>query len=98
MRALKILVTLMGIVIVVGFGVVIAVIAGRLARREAAGTAQTFPVSTVDIPRGARIEAMTASSDRLVLDLALPDGARRIIVVDLSRGIRLGTINLHPAP
>jgi hypothetical protein len=98
MRALKILVTVMGIAIVVGFGVVIAVIAGRLARREAAGTARTFVASTVDIPRGARIEAMTASSDRLVLDLALPDGGRRIIVVDLSTGTRLGTINLHPAP
>jgi hypothetical protein len=98
MRALKILVTALGIVIVVGFGVVAAVVAGRLARRESAGTAHLFAAGAIDIPRGARIEAMTAASDRLILDLALPDGGRKIIVVDLVTGSRLGTIELHPIP
>jgi hypothetical protein len=96
MRALKILVTVMGIVIVVGFGVVVAVIAGRIARREAAGAAHAFAASPIDIPAGARIEAMTASSDRLILGLALPDGGHWIIVVDPATGARLGTIALRP--
>jgi flagellar basal body-associated protein FliL len=98
MRAVKILVTAMGVVIVVGFGVVAAVIAGRLSRREPANTAHAFAASSIDLPRGARIEAMTATADRLVLDLALPDGGRRIIIVDLATGSRLGTIDLHAVP
>jgi len=98
MRALKILVTVLGIVIVVGFGVVIAVIAGRLARREQASVPHAFAAGAVSIPRGARIEAMTAASDRLILDLALPGGGRDIIVFDLVTGARLGTIELHPEP
>jgi hypothetical protein len=98
MRALKILVTVIGIVIVVGFGVVIAVIAGRLARREAASQPHAFAAGAVNIPQGARIEAMTAASDRLILDLALPGGGREIIIIDLVTGTRLGTIELHPEP
>jgi Family of unknown function (DUF6476) len=95
---MKILVTVIGIVIVVGFGVVAAVIAGRLSRRESASAARAFVASAIEIPRGARIEAMTASADRLILDLALPDGGRKIIVVDLATGNRLGTIELHVPP
>jgi Family of unknown function (DUF6476) len=98
MRAVRILVTVMGIVIIVGFGVVAAVIAGRLSRREAASTAHSFAGSAIDIPPGARIEAMTAASDRLILDVALPDGSRKIIVVDLGTGSRLGTIELLAVP
>jgi Family of unknown function (DUF6476) len=98
MRALKVLVTVMGVVIVVGFGVVAAVIAGRLARREPASMPRAFAVGTINIPRGARIEAMTAASDRLIIDLALPDGGRDIIVIDLVTGTRLGTIELHAEP
>jgi hypothetical protein len=98
MRALKVLVTVLGVVIIVGFGVVAAVIAGRLARREPASNAHAFTAAAVNIPRGARIEAMTAASDRLILALALPGGGRDIIVIDLVTGTRLGTIELHPEP
>jgi hypothetical protein len=98
MRALKILVTVLGVVIILGFGVVAAVIAGRLARREAAAVTHPFAAQAVTIPRGARIEAMTADSNRLILDLALPGGGRDIIVIDLVTGTRLGTIELHPEP
>jgi hypothetical protein len=98
MRALKIFVTVMGVVIVVGFGVVFAVIAGRMARRAPATAVHPFAGGTIVIPAGARVEAITASADRLILDLALPDGAHRIIVVDSVTGARLGTIELRPAP
>jgi hypothetical protein len=98
MRGLKILVIVIGIVIVVGFGVVVAVIAGRIARRESAGVVHSFSGGTIGIPAGARVESMTASSDRLILDLALPGGVHRIIVVDPATGARLGTIELRPAP
>ena len=54
--------------------------------------------TAIDIPRGARIEVMTAGTDRLILDLALPDDRRQFVVIDLVTGVRLGTIELRTAP
>ena len=73
MRALKILVVVMGVLIVIGFAALIAGIAGKLSRdRPGASVERPFGATAVDIPRGARIEAMTASQNRLILELALP--------------------------
>ena len=99
MRALKILVVVMGVMLVVGFGALVVVIAGRVSRGGPAATvAHEFTAAPIDIPRGARIEAMTAGPDRLILALALPDGGRQLVVIDLVKGVRLGTIELHPIP
>jgi hypothetical protein len=64
----------------------------------AANVAQPFRTTAIDIPKGARVEAMTTSPDRLVVDLLLPDGERRLIIIDLVSGARVGTVELHPAP
>lgn len=100
MRALTVFVIVMGVVIILGFGVVAAVIAGRMSRVErpagAAAGASSFATG-FDLPRGARIAAMTTAPDRLILQLALPDGASRLVVLDLGTGARLGTIELRPA-
>ena len=99
MRALKILVVVMGVMLVVGFAALIAVIAGRVARSGPPATAaREFAGAPIDIPRGGRIEAMTAGADRLVLALVLPGGDRQLVVIDLAKGVRLGTIELHPVP
>jgi hypothetical protein len=95
MRALNIFVWVMAVVIIVGFGVVAAVIAGRLSHREAAGAARPFAAPAIPIPAGARVEAMAVSADRLVLDLSLPSGGRDILILDLATGTRLGTIELR---
>jgi hypothetical protein len=50
------------------------------------------------VPAGARIEAMTASADRLVIDLLFADGTRQLLIIDLATGRRLGTIPLRTAP
>jgi hypothetical protein len=99
MRALKILVVVMGIMIVGGFAALIVVIVGRISHRgpAPAETPKAFARS-IDIPRGARIEAMTAGGDRLVVGLELPDGNRQLLIIDLATGARLGTVELHPAP
>jgi Family of unknown function (DUF6476) len=98
-RALKILVIVMGVMLVVGFAALIAVIAGRVSRGGPAATAaRDFAAPPIDIPRGARIEAMTAGEDRLILALVMPDGERQLVVIDLAKGVRLGTIELHPLP
>lgn len=96
MRALKILVVVMGVMLIGGFALLIAVIAGRISR--GAGVPRSFVASTIDIPRDARIGAMTASADRLVLELLLPQGGHQLVVVDLATGARLGTIGLREPP
>ena len=99
MRGLKILVVVMSVMLVAGFAALIVAIAAKISHRVAAPTTSpAFAARAIDIPRGARVEAMTADTDRLVVDLALPDGGRRIIVVDLATGTRLGTIELHATP
>jgi hypothetical protein len=96
MRALTVLVIVMGVLIVVTTGVVIAVIAGRLSHHM--GEAPAVASGAVSIPKGARVEAMTATGDRLVLDLLLADGSRQLLVIDLAHGRELGAIALRPAP
>jgi Family of unknown function (DUF6476) len=99
MRALKILVVGMGILLVVGFAVLIAVVAGRVSRGPSgAAAARPFHSAAIDTPRGARIEAMTVGGDRLVLGLALPEGGHQVLIIDLATGARLGTIEMHAAP
>ena len=100
MRALTGFVIVMGVVIIIGFGVVAAVIAGRMSRgaRPTGSAAATSPLPTsLDLPRGARIEAMTTAPNRLILQLALPDGNDELVVLDLATGARLGIIELRPA-
>jgi hypothetical protein len=98
MRALTVLVVVMGVLIVIGVAALIVGIAGKLSRdRPGASIERPFGATAIDIPPGARIEAMTASANRLILELALPDGARQLAVVDLATGTRLGTIALRPA-
>jgi hypothetical protein len=86
----------MGVILVVGFGVVIAVVAGRMSRGGTAMNAdRPFPTTATEIPRGARVEAMTTAPNRLILDLILPDGERQLVILDAATGARLGTIELH---
>ncbi len=98
MRGLKILVVGLGVMIVVTFAVLVAVIAGRLSRGGANSVARSFAPATLDLPRGARIETMAAGADRLVLELALPEGGRQLVIVDMATGARLGVIDLRAAP
>ena len=95
MRTLKVLVVVMGIMLIGGFAVLVAVIAGRLSYKG--GTPRSF-AAALEIPRGARIEAMAAAADRLVLAMQLPEGSRQLLVIDLITGARVGTVELRAAP
>jgi hypothetical protein len=94
MRTLKVLVVVMGIMLIGGFAALVAVIAGRLSHNN---TPRSF-ATAIDIPRGARIEAMAAGVDRLVLDVVLPEGGRQLLVIDLTNGARLGMVELRTTP
>ena len=41
---------------------------------------------------------MGVGNDRLVIDLVLPDGNRRLVIIDLATGRSLGKIPLRTAP
>lgn len=99
MAALKVLVVVMGVMLVAGVAVLIVAIAGRVSQKgHSSAGPQPFAAAPVDIPSGARIEAMSTGPDRLVLDLMLADGSRQLLVIDLASGRRLGTIPLRAAP
>jgi hypothetical protein len=98
MRGLKILVVVMGVMLIAGFAALVAGIALKVSRGGSAPVSSRPFATSVDIPRGARVEAMTAGTDRLVLELALPDGGRQLVIIDLATGARLGAIELHAAP
>lgn len=49
---------------------------------------------TLSIPPGARVSDFSASGERLVLRVVMPDQEQRLIVVDLLSGTVLGTIKL----
>lgn len=97
MRTLKLVVVVMGILIVAGIAGLAAIIAGRVSRGSPAPV-QQFAAAPIEIPRGARIEALTAGPDRLVVALALPEGGQRLIILDLATGKQLGAIDLRPPP
>lgn len=103
MRTLKIAVVVMGIMLVVGFVALIAVIAGRVANKQKAieaGGATTVPFAAapIDLPAGARIETLAVGPDRIVVDLMLAGGERQLVVIDLASGRKLGTVPLRSAP
>jgi len=41
---------------------------------------------------------MSAGSNRLVVEIVLPDGNRRLVIIDLATGRQLGAIPLRTAP
>jgi hypothetical protein len=96
MRALKILVGVMGAMILAGVAVLGATVAGRLGKSTP--PAEAFTAPAIDIPAGARVESMSTGADRVVLDLVLSDGSRRLLIVDLASGRKLGAVPLRPSP
>jgi hypothetical protein len=98
-RGLKILVIVMAVMILAGFAAIVIVIAGRMPRSGPAPTpSQPFAAAPIELPSGARIETMSVGSDRLVLEILLPDGNRQLVIIELATGRPLGAIPLHTAP
>jgi hypothetical protein len=90
-RAMKSLVIAMGVLLILGFVALVATIAVRLSHRGPA-PAVAFTAPPVALPPGAKIERMSTGPDRIVLAIALPDGTRQLLVIDLQTGRLLGTI------
>lgn len=100
MRALKILVVVMGVMLVGGFIALIVSIAYMAKHRTPIAPVDAAPYAApaIDLPAGARIETMALGGDRLVLNIATPDGHHELLLLDLASGRRLGAIPLRTAP
>jgi hypothetical protein len=95
MRALKVLVIVLGVLLVAG---VAALIVGIVTRgpRPAEPVKRGFGERIVELPAGAVLADRQVVGDRLVLTLSLPDGGHRLLVVEPGSGTVLGTIELRP--
>lgn len=81
MKALYALVIIMGVLIIAGFGVVVAEMVKR-ANAPSTPTVAAPAETTLDLPSGASIAGMTAVADRLALRVTIPGAADRLYFVD----------------
>ncbi|HUJ98785.1 MAG TPA: hypothetical protein VLV85_11105 [Stellaceae bacterium] len=103
MRALKVLVVVMGVLLVGGTTALIIAVIER-ARQHLAEPAAAPPPppgrgfgrTVVDLPEGARVIAIELAGDRLVVRIGLAEGGEALILIDARTGARLGTIELRP--
>jgi hypothetical protein len=96
MRALKVLTIVMGVMIVAGTGVLVAVIAHRVSSPASGGApvAGGAPLALVlDEPAGTRIAGIVAVGDRLAVQLQ-GGGADRVVLVDPRSRVVAGRITL----
>ena len=101
MRALKILVVVMGVMLVGGTAALIAAIIDRASRHtpttSAPGARRGFEHGAVALPPGARIVAAELAGDRILVRLARAEGGETLIIIDAKSGATLGTIDLLPS-
>ncbi len=72
--------------------------ASRQMRPSASGLPSAFGTGDITLPAGAKIEDLAVGDGRIVLQLRLDSGARRLLVLDLASGAQLGAVNLNSAP
>lgn len=89
-RLLKIVVIVLGLFILLGLGVLLAVIGQRI--DASANTAPPEALAPITLPDGARILEISLDGGRIALRMELPGGAEEIAIFDLSSGKRLGTL------
>ncbi len=96
LRMLKYAVIGMGVVLILGFFVILARIVYLTSRMDASLPAgQEFSVA---VPAGAEVTSMSLSGNRLALHLAGPGGADRFItVIDLASGAVVSRVRLAPS-
>ncbi|MDB5409366.1 MAG: hypothetical protein JWL84_4278 [Rhodospirillales bacterium] len=99
-RALKVLVAVLGILLVGGIVALIAMIASRGGPTAPPRPPAALPRggaydAVVDLPPGARIVSTQPEGPHLVVVLAFPDGRQQVLLLDIASGARLGTIELR---
>lgn len=100
MRALKVLVVVMGVLLIAGVAVVIVTIMSRLTQKAtpsapvAAAHLVPFGNTTVTLPSDSLVMEVQGTGDRILLRLDLKDGTEMLLVLDAATGAELGRIKL----
>jgi hypothetical protein len=100
MKAIKGLVIFMGVLLLAGLGLLGYGLMTKTHHKGMAApgaNATDFGQVSVPVPAGARIEQMTAASDRVILRLS-GTGPERIMVLDPASGRVTGSFALTPEP
>ena len=95
MRALKVLVIVMGVLIVAGTAVVIVTVAKRVS--QAGRAASGSVAASLMLPAGCKVAEMTTIGDRLALRLEGEGDCGQILLVDPATAAVTGHIGLVPA-
>ncbi len=98
MRALKILVIAMGVLLVAGTTALVIAVVARVNRPATSAAPVATGARTIELPPGSRVLAAEASGDRLVIRLALAEGDEELLIFDLASGARIATIMLRANP
>jgi len=101
MRALKILVVAMGMLLVAGLAVLVIAVVERINHRPPSpspSAAHAARAATIDLPAGAHVISTEASGDRLVVRIGLAEGGEELLIFDLADGDRVAAIMLQTKP
>ncbi len=103
MRALKLLVIALGVLLVAGIVALGFAVQYRLkhprpatAAGPAIASAGVPRATTLDLPEGARVAGAEASGDRLVVRIELAGGGAELVVINLATGSPIATVTLRP--
>lgn len=96
MRALKLLVIVLGVLLLMGIGVLAATVVWRIEHGRAL-SARPMPAEVAQrivLPAGAKVIATDVNAGRLVARVELPGGGVRVLVFDLATGGAVASIDL----
>ncbi len=102
-RTLKIVVIVLGVLLVLGFALLVAGLyheatkLGRAPSSDAGSARSGAPGGEValDVPAGAKIERIAVDGGRVVLHLSGPEG-EEVLIVETARGNALTRLRLRP--
>jgi hypothetical protein len=98
MRALKVLVVVMGVLLVAGVIALAMVVVARVERGATAASlapAKAGPLREA-LPAGSHILATDLSGDRLFVRVALAEGGEQLLLFDAKSGAPVAVIELAP--
>lgn len=98
MRALKLLVIVLGLLLLTGMGALTVAVVWRFNHVGPTSTAKSTSstVQRIVVPPGAKVVGTEVNAGRLVVRIDMSSGAVRLLVFDLATGEKITTIELAP--